>query len=226
VTLLGRLAVHPMHSCVDESSKLPRHLGVLSVLLLLLPACVCTAATQVKKRGRWLHRFSLDVLSKLPGSPDDPFEGVTVDTNSLGKPPYLTTYCHIFPKACQEQCHCCAFETGAVATAVLRPKLCYAMSLSCSQRGVRVYPEPCNSNSNTYRWLCAGWALAVVSSRAFRVSGPHAPAALLPLIDMANHSFEPNCEVLPVPGGVAMVAKRPVSRQAAALQCIASPVLA
>lgn len=57
---------------------------------------------------------------------------------------------------------------------------------------------------------CAGWALAVVSSRAFRVAGPQAPAALLPLIDMANHSFEPNCEVLPVPGGVAMVAKRPV----------------
>jgi hypothetical protein len=56
----------------------------------------------------------------------------------------------------------------------------------------------------------AGWALAVVSSRAFRVAGPQAPAALLPLIDMANHSFEPNCEVLPVPGGVAMVAKRPV----------------
>jgi len=59
--------------------------------------------------------------------------------------------------------------------------------------------------------LCAaGWALAVVSSRAFRVAGPQAPAALLPLIDMANHSFEPNCEVLPVPGGVAMVAKQQV----------------
>lgn len=68
-------------------------------------------------------------------------------------------------------------------------------------------PKPC------FCWLYpAGWALAVVSSRAFRVSGPHAPAALLPLIDMANHSFQPNCEVLPVPGGVAMVAKRPVSR--------------
>lgn len=59
--------------------------------------------------------------------------------------------------------------------------------------------------------LAPGWALAVVSSRAFRVAGPQSPAALLPLIDMANHSFEPNCEVLPVPGGVAMAAKRPVS---------------
>jgi histone-lysine N-methyltransferase SETD3 len=56
----------------------------------------------------------------------------------------------------------------------------------------------------------AGWALAAVTSRAFRVAGPAAPAALLPLIDMANHSFEPNCEVVPVPGGVAMVAKKQV----------------
>jgi hypothetical protein len=58
--------------------------------------------------------------------------------------------------------------------------------------------------------LSAGWALAVVTSRAFRVSGPAAPAALLPLIDMANHSFDPNCEVVPVPGGVAMIAKKQV----------------
>ena len=27
--------------------------------------------------------------------------------------------------------------------------------------------------------------------------GPQHPAALLPLIDMANHSFAPNCEVRP-----------------------------
>lgn len=40
---------------------------------------------QVKKRSRWLQRFSLDVLSKLPGTADDPFEGVTVDTNGLGE---------------------------------------------------------------------------------------------------------------------------------------------
>lgn len=73
--------------------------------------------------------------------------------------------------------------------------------------------------------LAPGWALAVVTSRAFRVAGPTAPAALLPLIDMANHSFQPNCEVVPVPGGVAMVAKRQVGRAAAlesaALHCIA-----
>jgi hypothetical protein len=40
---------------------------------------------QVKKRGRWLQRFSLDVLSKLPGTAADPFNGVTVDTNGLGR---------------------------------------------------------------------------------------------------------------------------------------------
>lgn len=51
----------------------------------------------------------------------------------------------------------------------------------------------------------------MVSSRAFRTRGPSSPAAMLPLIDMANHSFEPNCEVLPVKGGgVALVAKKQV----------------
>jgi hypothetical protein len=63
----------------NQACKSPGH------LLPVLPVSVLCA--QVKKRGRWLHRFSLDVLSKLPGTADDPFEGVTVDTNSLGKHP-------------------------------------------------------------------------------------------------------------------------------------------
>ena len=46
-----------------------------------------------------------------------------------------------------------------------------------------------------------GWALAVVTSRAFRVAGPNQPAAMLPLIDMCNHSFAPNCKLQPVDGG-------------------------
>ncbi|KIY97203.1 hypothetical protein MNEG_10760 [Monoraphidium neglectum] len=92
---------------------------------------------QVKKRCRWLHRFSTDALAPLAGTAADPFGGVRVDINSLG------------------------------------------------------------------------WGLAAVTSRAFRVRGPSQPASLLPLIDMANHSFEPNAEVLPAEdGGVAMVAKR------------------
>ena len=36
--------------------------------------------------------------------------------------------------------------------------------------------------------------MAVTTSRAFRVRGPHKPAAQLPLIDMCNHSFAPNCQ--------------------------------
>ena len=40
-----------------------------------------------------------------------------------------------------------------------------------------------------------GWALAATSSRAFRAAGPRQPGALLPLIDMCNHSFEPNCAI-------------------------------
>ena len=45
------------------------------------------------------------------------------------------------------------------------------------------------------RLLFTGWALAVVTSRAFRVRGPTQPAAMLPLIDMCNHSFQPNCSL-------------------------------
>ena len=59
--------------------------------------------------------------------------------------------------------------------------------------------------------LHVGWALAVVTSRAFRTRGPNHPAALLPLIDMANHSFDANCEVLPTQaGGVGLFSKRKV----------------
>lgn len=36
--------------------------------------------------------------------------------------------------------------------------------------------------------------MAVTTSRAFRVRGPDKPAAQLPLIDMCNHSFAPNCQ--------------------------------
>ncbi|PNH06028.1 hypothetical protein TSOC_007634 [Tetrabaena socialis] len=55
-----------------------------------------------------------------------------------------------------------------------------------------------------------GWAMACVSSRAFRTRGPSHPAAMLPLIDMANHSFDPNVEVLPTEGGVGLFARRKI----------------
>jgi len=35
-----------------------------------------------------------------------------------------------------------------------------------------------------------GWAMAAVSSRAFRIDGESMPAAMLPLADMANHDFQ------------------------------------
>lgn len=54
-----------------------------------------------------------------------------------------------------------------------------------------------------------GWSLAAVSSRAFRTRGPSHPASMLPLIDMCNHSFTPNCEVLPTTSGaLGLFAKR------------------
>ncbi|CAK0785800.1 hypothetical protein CVIRNUC_009011 [Coccomyxa viridis] len=54
-----------------------------------------------------------------------------------------------------------------------------------------------------------GWALAMSTSRAFRVRGAEQPAAQLPLIDMCNHSFAPNCQVFPgKEGSVDLVASR------------------
>ena len=56
-----------------------------------------------------------------------------------------------------------------------------------------------------------GWALAMVSSRAFRIRGTEHPASMLPLVDLCNHSFDPNCEVLPdSSSGVSLIAKHHV----------------
>lgn len=49
--------------------------------------------------------------------------------------------------------------------------------------------------------VTAAWALAVVTSRAFRVGGPNKPGAMLPLIDMCNHSFQPNCSLKALDNG-------------------------
>lgn len=75
-----------------------------------------------------------------------------------------------------------------------------------------------------------GWALAAVTSRAFRVGGLDRPAALLPLVDLCNHDFDPNAEVVPyggggsgnggksnggssnAGGGIAVVTKRPLKK--------------
>jgi hypothetical protein len=124
----------------------------------------------VKKRCRWLHRFSTDPLSRLPGSAADPFGGAALDINSLGE---------IF---------------------IDKRLLCGGLGLPSS--AARISPN---------RQPPTGWGLAAVTSRAFRVRGPAHPAALLPLVDMSNHSFNPNVEVLPgKEGGVIMVAKREV----------------
>lgn len=65
-----------------------------------------------------------------------------------------------------------------------------------------------------------GWALAVVTSRAFRTRGPNQPAAMLPLIDMANHSFQPNAKIAPGPGGsMCMVALRELRAGEPVLLC-------
>ena len=62
-----------------------------------------------------------------------------------------------------------------------------------------------------------GWATACASSRAFRVAGPDHPPSMLPLIDVANHSFEPTATVRPAfgegvgRGAVELAARRDVA---------------
>ena len=53
--------------------------------------------------------------------------------------------------------------------------------------------------------LGAAWGMAMVTSRAFRPHGPAQPAAMLPLVDMCNHSFSPNCSVQPQGDRLALV---------------------
>lgn len=44
-----------------------------------------------------------------------------------------------------------------------------------------------------------GWAMSAVSSRAFRLHGTHSSAPMmLPLIDMCNHSFDPNGKIVQI----------------------------
>ncbi|KAK3241469.1 hypothetical protein CYMTET_48767, partial [Cymbomonas tetramitiformis] len=63
-----------------------------------------------------------------------------------------------------------------------------------------------------------GWALSAVSSRAFRVNGPDHPAAMLPLIDMCNHSFDNNCTTIPDgEGGIKLVALADIAADTALL---------
>ena len=53
-----------------------------------------------------------------------------------------------------------------------------------------------------------GWAMSAVSSRAFRLHGKKLPDGadndvpmMLPLIDMCNHSFNPNARIVQEQGG-------------------------
>lgn len=62
--------------------------------------------------------------------------------------------------------------------------------------------------------MSAGWALAVVTSRAFKVAGPSQPASLLPLIDLCNHCFTPNCKIQSTSNGeVQLLALQDIPQQ-------------
>jgi len=56
-------------------------------------------------------------------------------------------------------------------------------------------------NGNEIDLNALGWGMAAVLSRAFSVRPGGDARAMLPLIDMCNHSFKPNCEVVPETDG-------------------------
>ena len=69
-----------------------------------------------------------------------------------------------------------------------------------------------------------GWAFAAVTTRAFRPGGPKSPGVLLPLIDMCNHSFNPNAKVIGSKAGTAsdclsMVAVRDITADEPIMLC-------
>ncbi|KAJ4845844.1 hypothetical protein Tsubulata_030820 [Turnera subulata] len=77
---------------------------------------------------------------------------------------------------------------------------------------------------------CLGWAMSAVSSRAFRLYGKKLPNGshtdipmMLPLIDMCNHSFNPNAQIVQENGAgtenilVKVVAETPIQQNDALL---------
>jgi hypothetical protein len=53
----------------------------------------------------------------------------------------------------------------------------------------------------------------VVTSRAFATGGPQKPRSLLPLIDICNHSFAPNCDIdKRQAGSIVLYTKQPIKK--------------
>ena len=131
----------------------------------------------MKKRCRWLLTFAEGELAELPGRPDDPFSGQRIDGNTLGMPPARLPQ---VPRSQQSLNH-------QEARNGVHNVLCLPEDISALISPKHDKADVCASVS--------GWALAMSTSRAFRVRGADQPAAQLPLIDMCNHSFAPNCQV-------------------------------
>ena len=88
----------------------------------------------------------------------------------------------------------------------------FLLSFSAGPLAAAAASQPAPFGGATVDANALGWALAAVSSRAYRTRGADAPPALLPLIDIANHSFEPNAKVVPgTQGAMLLKALAPIA---------------
>ncbi len=157
---------------------------------------------QVVKRCRWLSDFSKQVRGR--GLRGRCYALVLV--RRLKALLLLVPLCLLIPYAAAAPLHPGPYPMPNAHHVLLPPPpACHPQVLE----GLPGTPEDpfggCRVDLNAM-----GWALAAVSSRAFRTRGPAHPAAMLPLVDMANHSFDPNVEVLPMEGGVGLFARKKV----------------
>ena len=195
-----KLLGHPQLSCTPASGH---HMpGAIHPLL------------QVKKRCRWLLSFTQQALALVRGGAADPFAGAEVDANALGWALAVVTSR--------------AFRTRGPNQVCARLKLQECLPVPC--HALLLARHSANSlcallpRTPLHDCIYAPLPASANQTNANQPPSPTfptpcvQPAAMLPLIDMANHSFQPNARISPGPSGsMCMVAIRWVLRRS--LEC-------
>jgi hypothetical protein len=168
---------------------------------------------QVKMRCRWLLAFSRDTLAPLRGGPQDPFEGAEVDANALGWALAVVTS-RAFRTRGPAQASSAAAAPAAAAGCFGGLLEWRGLACLCRLPGSRCRQKALARDHASWHHmpLCLASHLDEQHAHCVR-SSPHRPAvqpaSMLPLIDMANHSFTPNAKIAPGPAGsMLMVATR------------------
>ncbi|KAK3275910.1 hypothetical protein CYMTET_15991 [Cymbomonas tetramitiformis] len=134
--------------------------------------------------------------------------------NVLALAPYLRTLPASFPGS-PVFFAAAEFDALQMPLASVAKQRCAALHHLAS--GPLAGPQPAFSGCSV-DLNAVGWALACVSSRAFRVHGAGLAPSLLPVMDLANHALEPNVRVSAEPDGtVTMRATAPLETGEAVL---------